>query len=217
MSTSKCIFCARVLASSQVPTEIASPTLQERKQQLVRDAIWRAATDLFAEKGYDETTVEDIAKKAGVSRRSFFRYFSSKSDLMAHGTVNYGHFVVETLESLPKRYPLPRVFRETVLRIAQASAADPHTRRIMEIAARYPAARAAQLAKMVEVHDRVAEAFARRTGPGRESSSTPGILAGLTISVLAVIFRTWFEQGRKDISMAAEGVLATLGKLACEK
>ena len=200
-----------------MPSEIASPTLQERKQQVVRDAIWRAATDLFAEKGYDETTVEDIAERAGVSRRSFFRYFSSKGDLMAHGTVNYGHFVVETLDSLPKRYPLPRVFRETVLRIAQASESDPHTRRIMEIAARYPAARAAQLAKMVEVHDHVAAAFARRMSPRRDDSSMPSILAGLTISVLAVIFRTWFEQGRKDISTAVEGVLATLDSLACEK
>ena len=46
-----------------------SPTIQERKQQLVRDAIWDAAMDLFAEKGFDETTVEDISEKVDWFRR----------------------------------------------------------------------------------------------------------------------------------------------------
>src|SRR5438034_1129540 len=66
----------------------ATPTLLARKQQLVRDVIWDAAIDLFTEKGFDETTVDDIAQTAGVSRRSFFRYFSSKSDLLALGILN---------------------------------------------------------------------------------------------------------------------------------
>ena len=76
-------------------------TLHARKQQFVRDAIWDAATDLFAEKGFDETTVDDIAEAAGVSRRSFFRYFSSKSDLMAHGMVSYGAELSEAIELAP--------------------------------------------------------------------------------------------------------------------
>ena len=49
--------------------------LQARKQEFVRDAIWTAAIDLFAEKGFEETTVDDIVAAAGTSRRTFFRYF----------------------------------------------------------------------------------------------------------------------------------------------
>src|SRR5579863_3134491 len=75
--------------------ESPSPSLQERKQQVVRDAIFDAATDLFAESGFDETTVDDIAEKAGVSRRSFFRYFSSKGDLMAYGVTGYGTYLTD--------------------------------------------------------------------------------------------------------------------------
>ena len=57
-------------------------SLQSRKRQLVQDAIYEAAIDLFTKKGFDETTVEELAEAAGISRRSFFRYFQSKDDLL---------------------------------------------------------------------------------------------------------------------------------------
>src|SRR3954464_10166332 len=46
----------------------------------VRDRIPAAARDLFASQGYERTTVEAIAERAGVSRRTFFRHFRSKDD-----------------------------------------------------------------------------------------------------------------------------------------
>src|SRR6266511_2162507 len=188
----------------------SSSTLQARKQQLVRDAIWDAATDLFAEKGFEETTVDDIAQAAGVSRRSFFRYFSSKSDLMAQVIVSYATALTDAINACPPTYSLSEIFRETVLQVAQQSAAYPRTRKIMQIAAKYPAAREAQLSRMAELQDRVAEAFARRCRQTSEDDLTPGVLAGLTLSVLSVTFRSWFEQGQQDISLTARQVFATL-------
>ena len=43
----------------------------------------------------------------------------------------------------------------------------------------------------------------------------PGMVAGLMLSVLSVIFQAWFEQGRQDISVTAERVFATLGQPVC--
>jgi Transcriptional regulator len=68
----------------------ALASLQERKQEFARNAIWDSAIDLFFEKGFDETTVDEIAVRAGTSRRSFFRHFESKSDLMAQPVVEWG-------------------------------------------------------------------------------------------------------------------------------
>src|SRR5690242_18321579 len=138
-------------------------TLHERKQQVVRDAIWDAAIQLFLKKGFDETTVEDIARAAGVSRRSFFRYFSSKSDLMAQGIVDYVQSVTEAIDECPPGSSLAEVFREAVLRVARISAAHPRTREIMQIAARYASAREAQLSRLAELQEQIAEAYARRT------------------------------------------------------
>ncbi len=48
----------------------------------VRERIASAARDLFAERGYEQTTVEAIAERAGVGRRTFFRYFRAKDDVI---------------------------------------------------------------------------------------------------------------------------------------
>jgi AcrR family transcriptional regulator len=47
-----------------------------------RDNVIRAAVELFAERGYKETTATDIAERAGISRRTFFYYFRSKDDIL---------------------------------------------------------------------------------------------------------------------------------------
>ena len=197
------------------PTATMVPTLQARKQQLVRDAIWDAAIDLFAQKGFDETTVDDIAQAAGTSRRSFFRYFESKSDLMAQGIVSYRTSLTDAIQSCPPAYSLTEVFRHTVLQVAQHSAAQPRTRQIMEIVAKYPAAREAQLARVAEIQDQIAEEFVRHSRDGSKDHLTANLLAGLTLSVLGVTFRSWFDSGEQDICATVDQVFATLGDLVC--
>lgn len=56
--------------------------LVERRRRLVRADIGRVAIDLFAERGYDAVTVDDIAAAAGISQRTFFRYFATKDEVV---------------------------------------------------------------------------------------------------------------------------------------
>jgi AcrR family transcriptional regulator len=56
--------------------------LRARKKQATESALQRAALDLFQSRGYDETTVQDITDAAGVSQRTFFRYFPTKDAVL---------------------------------------------------------------------------------------------------------------------------------------
>ena len=189
--------------------------LQERKQQLVRDTIWEAAIDLISRQGFTETTVDEIAQAAGTSRRTFFRYFESKSDLMAQAMVSYGANLKETIENCPASWTPAEVFRQVVLKVARQSVSYSRTRKIMEIAAKYPAAKEAQVARIAEVQDQVAEAFARRSRGDAQGELTAQVLAGLTLSMLRVIYGSWFEHGQQDVAVTAGQVFATLGDVVC--
>jgi len=56
--------------------------LRERKQQRAREAIVDAAFELFAERGFADVTVADIAERAEVGRTTFFRYFGDKQEVV---------------------------------------------------------------------------------------------------------------------------------------
>ncbi|MCB9728681.1 MAG: TetR family transcriptional regulator [Deltaproteobacteria bacterium] len=60
----------------------AMTTVREQKKALTRDALVAAAWALFSRQGFEATTVDDIAQRADVSRRTFFRYFPSKESVV---------------------------------------------------------------------------------------------------------------------------------------
>ena len=190
-----------------------SEQLLRRKQQVVQDAIWNAAIDLFGKKGFDQTTVDDIAAAAGVSQRTFFRYFASKSDLMGQGMLAYGEALKEAIQASPKPSSAFEVLRRAVLEIASAVASLPRTRDVIAVVIECPAARDAQLSRRAEVEEKVAQAFAARMKKGRENELTAHLLAGLTLTILDVTMRLWYADPAQEITAVAKKVMKSLSKV----
>ena len=66
-----------------------------------RERLVIAAVDLFAEQGYDATTVTQIAERAGVTKSTFFRHFSDKRELLAAGQETLSRLLAEGIAEAP--------------------------------------------------------------------------------------------------------------------
>ena len=196
---------------------MAEDTLKIRKQQMVRKAIHDAAIELFTEKGFEETTVEEVAQAAGVSRRSFFRYFASKDDLLAQDVVDFGRVLAATITACaPSLTPLETA-RETVVSVMRQTATHPKTRQILEISQRSASARHAHHSRMLDVEDCVAAAFAGRLKSASRDDLKPRLLATLTVSAMNLAVVAWFRGDYQDPSKAARQVFANLDRILCER
>lgn len=89
-----------------------------------RETLAEAACELFLERGYDATSVADITQRAGVSRSSFFNYFTSKSDVLWSGVDERIDVAVRALEALGKDASGEEV-REVLVRVVRGFAPDP--------------------------------------------------------------------------------------------
>lgn len=79
----------------------APATLWDRTRQLASQEILTTALRLFTEQGYDETTIAQIAREAGVSQRTLFRYFGTKEDLLGGNQDRFGQVLTDTVSEQP--------------------------------------------------------------------------------------------------------------------
>ncbi|MGA5037588.1 TetR/AcrR family transcriptional regulator [Streptomyces capoamus] len=84
-----------------MPREIAPAGLRERKKEETRQRLLEGAAHLFKERGFEATTVADIAAYANVSVRTFFRYFEGKEALLLPDSVGIFAYVEDALARRP--------------------------------------------------------------------------------------------------------------------
>src|ERR1700749_1670348 len=70
-----------------------------------RGRLGLAALELYGERGYDQTTVAEIAKCAGLTERTFFRYFADKREVLFYGSGMLQERLVERIASAPEGMP----------------------------------------------------------------------------------------------------------------
>jgi AcrR family transcriptional regulator len=192
-------------------------SIHRKKQEFVRHELWVAATEMFFVSGFDETTIEQIAARANVSRRTFFRYFSSKEDVMAHTIKGYGAALVHALHDQPEDLSPLEAARAVVKRVARLAADHPHSDRTLTIIARSPSARSAQLLQLPMIEDELTQAFATRGHTKPNDDLTNRLLASLTLSITTLTIHRWLERKEQPVEDTVDGAFASLSQVFCAK
>ena len=163
------------------------------------EAIEKVALEVFAARGFDETPVEDIAAAAGISRRTFFRYFSSKND------IPFGNFdsllddLDQWLSSAPDDRPMFEVIADAVVRFNRLHTDGPvaHRER-MELILHTPALRANSALRHTNWIAVVARYAARRMNVAADDMGAQ-LAAHVSIGAASVAYEQWLRDASSDL------------------
>ncbi|QDY10502.1 TetR family transcriptional regulator [Micromonospora sp. HM134] len=114
-------------------------SLRERTRRAVRTEIVDAAMSLFLSQGFEATTIEEIARAAGISRRSYFRYFASKDEAFAAALASIGRTIAETLSRRPADEPPWAALRRSFDPLLEQAGADPNAEALGRLILERPA------------------------------------------------------------------------------
>jgi len=180
--------------------------LRERKKARTRTEIQRQALKLFRERGYEATTVSQIAEAAEVSESTFFRYFPTKEDVVFWDELD--PLVFEAFREQPPELGPIRALRESIRDVlARASAAEKaDLRGRLELLLSVPPLRATLLDGLRGPTRLLAEAVSERSGR-RPDDPAVRALAGAVMGVgLSAMFAAAEDPEADIVSLTDEGL-----------
>ena len=172
------------------------PSLRERKKAKTRKALADTATELFAEHGFDHTTVEEIAEACDVSPRTFFRYFSSKEDVLFAVGDQRLRELLDAIASRPSGEPPLRSMREAALSLVPeytSNRAQLTTRK--RIIAETQSLRSRGLERQLGWEDAVTDALGQRMTDAGPAGIELRLVASVSTATLRAALHTWLDAG----------------------
>jgi AcrR family transcriptional regulator len=153
-----------------------------------RERLVRAALELFYERGFDAVTAAEIAARAGVTERTYFRHFPDKREVLFDGERRLTQWVSEALATVPPDVaPWPAMRRTVDLIVAPLEANRSNSDRLTAIVAATPALHERAIAKEARLVSTITDLLV-----GRGSSVDEATLVARTAwGVLAHAIRSW--------------------------
>jgi AcrR family transcriptional regulator len=178
---------------------VAPTKLRQRKKERTRRTIIDVGTKLFADQGYDKTTLAQIADVAEIAQSTFFNYFNSKADIVFGllDAINESarDFVLVRSADKPAGQAVVEWIADELPGI-EAPFAEA-LRRIPEIIAGVPELQAGNRLRLALLEDILTEAFARDfdDAPGRVCAR---VMASIVLSAMESVWETWYRQHSAD-------------------
>ena len=183
---------------------------QGRPAATTREELELIALQLFAERGFDSTTVDDVAEAAGIGRRTFFRYFASKNDVV------WGDWDValtvfgKELAAIPDEVPLLDGLREAVKAFNRLPAGAEAQHRVrMAMVLHTPALQAHSTLRYAGWRAVVAEHVARRTGRDPDDFRCQ-LLAHQALACCVAAYEQWLGDSSADLQDLLDEALSSL-------
>ncbi|MFF8019385.1 TetR family transcriptional regulator [Streptomyces sp. NPDC007929] len=168
----------------------------------IRDALVAAAFQLFPERGYEQTTVDDIVSLAGVGRRSFFRYFPSKEDVVfpdhERCLADMTAFLADASDD---DEPVRRVCDAARLVLRMYAENPAFSVQRYRLTKRVPGLRAYELSVVWRYERALAEYLRRRFAARRDGTLQADVIAAAVVAAHNNALRSWLRSdGRGDAS-----------------
>lgn len=176
------------------PTSLPSTSLRGRQQDAVRSSIIEAGIALFLERGFDQTSVDMIAADAGLSRRTVFRHFPTKDEIVIAWSYAAADALAAAVHLRPANEP-PLACLCAVLQEHVAAHADqlPAALAIGRLIAATPSLRARSAEKYTRWERVLTEALVRRAGADTGMIALAPVAAAVAVSVFRVGAQAWIS------------------------
>ena len=152
-----------------------------------RGRLEKAALDLYNERGYEQTTVVDIATRAGLTERTFFRHFADKREVLFSGAAVFQELFISNIVGAPDSVTPQQAMAAALLAVAERfEPGRAHSRERQNVIEANPVLQERELIKLASLATAIAAALRER--------GVPELAASLTAEAGVAVFRVAFER-----------------------
>lgn len=190
---------------------------RDRKRRSTHEALVVAALDLFEERGFAATTIEDITERADVARRTFFRHFTSKEAVLFPDPSDYEQRLAEALDEQPVPLTMSRVI-DAFVTAASATDDEAHRRRRAAVVASSELQLAGAVWQaFVTTRDTISAGLAARTGLPPEDDRLR-MAASVGLFVISQAYAAWAEgDGSRGLPEELQRSVDTMKELLADR
>jgi AcrR family transcriptional regulator len=175
-----------------------------------RGRLIRSALELYAERGFEQTTALEVAERAGVTERTFFRYFSDKREVLFEGSRNLQDVIVTTIAAAPSSTGSIDAVATAMESAASLLPNREYSRQRAAVIAANPSLQERELLKFATLAGAMAEALHRR-GVAKLAA---GLAAETGVTVFKIGFETWIgDESTQDLAQCIREALDQLKNL----
>jgi AcrR family transcriptional regulator len=179
-------------------TVVAYDRAMSRWEPDARGRLQQAALELYTERGFEQTSVAEIARRAGLTERTFFRHFADKREVLFAGSGTLQDLIVDSLAGVPDAVrPIDAVAVALAAATAVFEDRREHSRRRQGVIAANAELQERELIKLASLSAAIADAL-RRRGVGDPAAS---LAAEAGIAVFKISFESWANDAdQRDLS-----------------